>query len=225
MQVRLPRRLALLLALASLAAPSMLHAQDHPLLADHGRSDYVIVVAEAAPPAVRHAAEELQHWLAQMTRATLPIVSDQAPLPAHALLVGPSQRSRELGLADAAAKLGPESYLLRTLGERLLILGGEPRGTLYGVYGLCEQHFGCRWFTPEVSRIPVRELLPLPLLDETRTPALEYRDVHIPEGTTIGYDAEADRERYFVTESGITVVTRDYSLFENPVTVDYFTSE
>ncbi|HEY1262340.1 MAG TPA: glucose-1-phosphate adenylyltransferase [Terriglobales bacterium] len=51
------------------------------------------------------------------------------------------------------------------------------------------------------------------------------RNVHIPEGTTIGYDANADRQRYFVTESGITVVTRDYSLFENPVTVDYFTSE
>ena len=55
--------------------------------------------------------------------------------------------------------------------------------------------------------------------------AILDRDVHIPEGTTIGYDADADRERYFVTESGITVVTRDYSLFENPVAVDYFTSE
>ncbi|MBI3477943.1 MAG: glucose-1-phosphate adenylyltransferase [Acidobacteria bacterium] len=55
--------------------------------------------------------------------------------------------------------------------------------------------------------------------------AILDRDVHIPEGTNIGYDAEADRERYFVTESGITVVTRDYSLFENPVAVDYFTSE
>jgi glucose-1-phosphate adenylyltransferase len=55
--------------------------------------------------------------------------------------------------------------------------------------------------------------------------AILDRDVHIPEGTTIGYDAEADRQRYFVTETGITVVTRDYSLFENPVTVDYFTSE
>ncbi|MGA9530062.1 MAG: glucose-1-phosphate adenylyltransferase [Terriglobales bacterium] len=55
--------------------------------------------------------------------------------------------------------------------------------------------------------------------------AIIDRDVHIPEGTTVGYDAEADRERYFVTDSGITVVTRDYSLFENPVPVDYFTSE
>ncbi len=51
------------------------------------------------------------------------------------------------------------------------------------------------------------------------------RNVHLPEGTTIGFDTEADRSRYFVTDSGITVVTRDYSLFENPVTVDYFTSE
>jgi len=55
--------------------------------------------------------------------------------------------------------------------------------------------------------------------------AILDRDVHVPEGTTIGYDVEADRQRYFVTDTGITVVTRDYSLFENPITVDYFDSE
>jgi glucose-1-phosphate adenylyltransferase len=41
----------------------------------------------------------------------------------------------------------------------------------------------------------------------------------------IGYDVEEDRRNYFVTDTGITVVTRDYSLFESPVAVDYFTSE
>ena len=55
--------------------------------------------------------------------------------------------------------------------------------------------------------------------------AIIDRDVHIPEGSIIGYDSEADRQRYFVTDTGITVVTRDYSLFESPVAVDYFTSE
>jgi glucose-1-phosphate adenylyltransferase len=55
--------------------------------------------------------------------------------------------------------------------------------------------------------------------------AIIDRDVHIPEGTVIGYDTETDRQRYFVTDSGIIVVTRDYSLFESPVAVDYFTSE
>ena len=55
--------------------------------------------------------------------------------------------------------------------------------------------------------------------------AIIDRDVHIPEGTVIGYDTESDRQKYHVTDSGITVVTRDYSLFESPVEVDYFTSE
>jgi glucose-1-phosphate adenylyltransferase len=55
--------------------------------------------------------------------------------------------------------------------------------------------------------------------------AILDRDVQVPEGTVIGYDAEQDAKDYVVTETGITVVTRDYSLFENPVTVDYFTSE
>src|SRR3954464_2064355 len=55
--------------------------------------------------------------------------------------------------------------------------------------------------------------------------AIIDRDVQIPQGTVIGYDPETDRQRYFVTGTGITVVTRDYSLFESPVTVDYFTSE
>ncbi len=55
--------------------------------------------------------------------------------------------------------------------------------------------------------------------------AIIDRDVHIPEGTVIGYDAEEDAKNYVVTETGITVVTRDYSLFESPVAVDYFTSE
>jgi glucose-1-phosphate adenylyltransferase len=55
--------------------------------------------------------------------------------------------------------------------------------------------------------------------------AILDRDVEIPEGTEIGYDIAADKQKYFVTESGITVVTRDYSMFENPVTADYFTSE
>jgi glucose-1-phosphate adenylyltransferase len=47
--------------------------------------------------------------------------------------------------------------------------------------------------------------------------AIIDRDVHIPEGTVIGYDPVEDKRRYFVTPSGLTIVTRDASLFENPV--------
>jgi glucose-1-phosphate adenylyltransferase len=51
--------------------------------------------------------------------------------------------------------------------------------------------------------------------------AIIDRHVHIPEGTVIGYDPAEDKRRYFVTPSGLTIVTRDSSLFENPVELDF----
>ena len=45
--------------------------------------------------------------------------------------------------------------------------------------------------------------------------AIIDRDVQIPEGTVIGYDKEEDKKNYFVTPSGLTVVTRDHSLYES----------
>ena len=51
--------------------------------------------------------------------------------------------------------------------------------------------------------------------------AIIDRDVHIPDGTVIGYDAEEDRKKYHVTPSGLTVVTRDISPYENPVSAEF----
>jgi glucose-1-phosphate adenylyltransferase len=51
--------------------------------------------------------------------------------------------------------------------------------------------------------------------------AIIDRDVHIPEGTVIGYDPVEDKRRYFVTPSGLTIVTRDASMFENPVEPEF----
>jgi glucose-1-phosphate adenylyltransferase len=51
--------------------------------------------------------------------------------------------------------------------------------------------------------------------------AIIDRDVHIPEGTVIGYDPVEDKRRYFVTPSGLTIVTREASMFENPVTPEF----
>ncbi len=51
--------------------------------------------------------------------------------------------------------------------------------------------------------------------------AIIDRDVHIPDGTVIGYDQNEDKKKYFVSPSGLTVVTRDYSVYENPVSPEF----
>ncbi len=46
--------------------------------------------------------------------------------------------------------------------------------------------------------------------------AIIDRHVTLPEHTVIGYDAEEDRKRYYVTEGGIVVVQRAESMLEEP---------
>jgi len=81
------------------------------------------------------------------------------------------------------ARLGAEGFLLRTDHDRLLIAGGKPRGTLYGVYTLLEEKLGVRWFTPEVEFAARTNRLMLPQLNETYAPPLEYREVFWTEMT------------------------------------------
>jgi hypothetical protein len=146
------------------------------LLADAGKSAYRIVVAEDAPPPTRYAAEELQTFLEKISGAKLPILSDREPAGQHEIILGQSARLRALPVNIHPGAVGTERYSIRTVGNHLVIAGMEPRGDLYGVYGLLQDHLGCRWFAPGVSNIPQRPRLALGNIDERQTPVLEYRE-------------------------------------------------
>jgi hypothetical protein len=146
-------------------------------LAAKGKSRYSIVVASNAIPSERYAAEELQRYLEKISGAKLPIVSDTERATSREILLGDNAHLRKLGLKLDFTKLGTDGFTLRTDHNRLIIAGGKPRGTLYGVYALLEDKLGVRWFTPEVETMPTTNRLWLPPLNETQVPALEYREV------------------------------------------------
>ena len=146
-------------------------------LAEKGRSDWRIVVATNAAPAERYAAEELQRYLERISGARLAIATDAEPAAAREIIVGKSSRLAGLKPALDFAKLGSDGFVLRSDARRIVIAGGSPRGTLYGVYALLEDQFGVRWFAPDCEMVPKRARLNVPRLDVTQTPALEYREV------------------------------------------------
>lgn len=166
------------LALAEMPPAQAAEKTGELVLAEAGRSPYQIVIAAQAPVSTRYAAEELQKFLEKIAGVRLPIVAETAAAQDREILVGRSGRLDSLGLTGELAALGKEGYLLRTADKRLVIAGGEPRGTLYGVYGLLEDHLGCRWFTPEIDRIPKQARLALPAIAERRVPAFEYRETY-----------------------------------------------
>ena len=46
--------------------------------------------------------------------------------------------------------------------------------------------------------------------------AIIDRHVSLPEGTVIGYDVEADRKKYQITDDGVVIVVRQESMLEEP---------
>ena len=167
--MRVPAALACCLVVFAAAPASAL------VLATQGKTNVVIVTPRAPSPSVARAARELQTFLSQMTGAKFACVTEATPAARQEIVLGAPGRLQELGIAVDLDKLGPEGYVLRTAGGHLVIVGSQVRGVMYGVYGLLQDHLGCRWFTPTVSRIPKLPTLQLPELNETVIPPLQYR--------------------------------------------------
>lgn len=154
-----------------------LNSQADVTLADQGQSQYRIVVSASAIPSERYAAEELQRHLEKMSGAKLAIVTDAEKPGSREILLGDNAHLAKLRPKIDFAKLGPDGFVLRVDGNRLIIAGGRPRGTLNGVYTLLEEKLGVRWFTPDVESVPKLDRVKLAKLNETKIPALENRDV------------------------------------------------
>jgi len=175
-QTRAPKHLCQLAGLFLLLA-MVFPARGAVTIATKGKSPYRIVIATNAPASERYAADELQRYLEKISGAKLPVVTDDARAGSREILLGDNAHLRGLGLKIDLARLGSDGFTLRTEGNRLVIAGGKPRGTLYGVYALLEEKLGVRWFTPELEVVPATNRLSLPALNETQVPALEYREV------------------------------------------------
>lgn len=145
------------------------------VLTQDGRSVAVIVVAEGAPEVDRQAAAVLQDYVKRMSGAQLPISS---------VLDDPQRPAVLIGLAAqhaSGAEVDGAGYVLRAVGNQLLIQGGSGKGTLYGVYTLLEEYFGCRKLDQGSAWVPRQATVTVPGdLDEHADPVMVYRESFYP---------------------------------------------
>ncbi len=144
-----------------------------------GVSEYTIVVAAEAIAPELTAAKELQEHLKLVTGAQLPLVTEaQAPGGEKRIYVGQTEAFKRAFPQEDLAGLKHDGIILRTAGERLYLLGGRPRGTLYAVYTFLEDIVGVRWWgsRPDETFIPHRPTLEIPELNTRYVPALQYRE-------------------------------------------------
>ena len=121
-----------------------------------------------------------------MSGADLPVVKDDGPMPDHAIVIGGNNRQlAAVGVKLDSKALGEEGFVLKTAGEHPVLAGTGKRGTLYATTTFLEK-LGVRWLTPTITRVPASKNIAVPALDETQTPAFEYREPFFAEALDKG---------------------------------------
>jgi Domain of unknown function (DUF4838)/Glycosyl hydrolases family 2, sugar binding domain/Glycosyl hydrolase family 67 N-terminus len=149
------------------------------ILISAGSTSYDIIInGNETSKTERYAAEELSQFLKQRTTAVFPVRTDKQITAGKHIFIGDSSELRRLIPDLHLDSLENEGYVIKTVGNNLILAGKQGRGSLYAVYGFLEDYLGCRWFTPEVSKIPRIRDLTIPSLDNKFNPLLEYREVY-----------------------------------------------
>ena len=136
-----------------------------------------IVVPDSPSPTQTGAAELLAEHLGSLLGADLPIVGVDAPSLDGEILIGPSSRTRQLGVDIDVDSLGEDGFLLRTVAGRLVIIGGSEKGAVYGAATFLEEHLGFRFYAADAFVAPDVDRFEIPDgLDITWIPPIEFRE-------------------------------------------------
>ena len=135
---------------------------------------YKIIVSESVETSVRYAAEILQKYIKRATEIEIPVLTDAEPESEFEIIIGDTMRTEDDGVDFNS--LGNESFIVKTVGNDLLIAGNE-RGSLYGVYEYLEA-LGFRFYTWEQSYIPASHNVFVPKnFERVWSPEFTFRDV------------------------------------------------
>ena len=160
------------------------HRSTSVTLARDGKTDYSIVIGAEANAAEQHAASELAYFLKKMTGAVFPIRPDDAASCAREIVLGRTNRKQLTDLPEHLRTDNWEGFTLVREGDRLLIMGNIPRGTVYGVYDFLDVELGVRFLAHHVNHVPRRPTLRVPVTSRVYWPPLERRTIW--EGSLMG---------------------------------------
>ena len=149
--------------------------------------DWDIIVDPDAIPSEKYAGEEFQRLFKEATGMMLPINS-KAQGESNHVYIGKA----------TSEKLGEEELMVIVNKDSLIITGGRPRGTLYGVYQFFEDAFGVRFLTFDHTYIPKSTDVKIPVGEFRYNPPFSFR---------WSYYAENSKEPEFAARLRVNTVT------------------
>ncbi|MBM4085139.1 MAG: hypothetical protein FJ272_10155, partial [Planctomycetes bacterium] len=109
-----------------------------------GRPLAAIVISAQATAAEKLAATELARYVERVSGAKLAVVGAADATKGPRVLVGTLERLDEFKVSTAKLPLHIEGFVIRAIGDDLLLAGRSELGTVFAVYHFLERHLGCR---------------------------------------------------------------------------------
>jgi len=142
---------------------------------NNGSTEYIIIRGENASPSEITAANNLQNYLKQISGVDFPVLTDISEERSKEIIVGKTNREA-IGEFDRS-ELGDDGFIIKTTGEKLWLVGGEQRGTLYSIYEFLEKYLGCRFFTKTLEVVPKKEMISISAIEcDKQIPVFKFRD-------------------------------------------------
>ena len=130
------------------------HAKDL-ILAENGKTNYVIVRGKSTDPIQKFALLEMLVHLKEMTGVNFPHAESGAG-KTHRIFLGLTPEAKQiLGKDDLSSSLKDQENVIQVKGNDLFLYGKGKHGALNALYELLENKFGCRWLSVfELPYIP-----------------------------------------------------------------------
>ena len=174
-----------LLIIAGLLFCNVCSVSADQVLVKNGKAAGTIWLEAAAKPGEKTAADELKTYLRKMSGADFKTGNDQQKSCIILATVDTPGIPEPMKIALNGKK--DESYLLKTEGGKLYIVGKTQVGTLYGAYGLLADRLNVRWFMPGEEYVESRKDIVLPDLNQVDEPEFLWREVTQPYAMKPGF--------------------------------------
>lgn len=146
-------------------------------LVSSGGSNYSIVYSATAIAAEKTAASELAEHLKLSSGLDFPLKEEKS-VTGPAIYVGQTEFATAHGISFK--NYDKEEWLIKSVGPDLVIGGGRPRGTLYGVYEFLENELGVMWLDENYTYVPKNSTLSIPAnLNKNGKPAFAIRGIYV----------------------------------------------
>ena len=144
-------------------------------LVKDGNTKYKIVIPAEASATEKQAANELQYYIASANSAYFSI--------------GETKQRDEAKLNTKDLDLNGDGFVVKTVGENIIVDAQTDRGFLYGTYEMIEKMLGVRWFAADETYIPQVDEVPVYEMNVVSVPAFEYRTYYSWPEAGQGFDA------------------------------------